>query len=301
MYCHRELEGTYGPEQPSRKLWFSDTMTPRLDWTFDNFYASLSIRLWCIAGCRCPDSLDSTVQSDTTAVDEDEYDNTDRELQLKDGLTVIVQKDGSLKLVGANGMSTIVPNPQKSGVSRTCGADGKQFCPFQWPEDLYGPRFLQPPRPRRNGRPQPSPGPKLKQCGSNDRCQGPADCGDMSSIPEGSHCSCVIPQTSAQLAAAAARGEDPAFPQSVCGIMALALVGSISGKLNGYNYGNSLLNPRHVDSERGEGADEYDTTGLESAYPCVCNASYVSHACCDSTKGGIIWEDRSLKLGVLEL
>ncbi|KAI9890549.1 MAG: hypothetical protein M1814_003889 [Vezdaea aestivalis] len=42
-----------------------------------------------------------------------------------------------------------------------------------------------------------------------------------------------------------------------------------------------------------------DTGGAEVEQACVCNASYVSVACCGADKGGLIWEKSHLKLGRL--
>lgn len=36
----------------------------------------------------------------------------------------------------------------------------------------------------------------------------------------------------------------------------------------------------------------------EESFPCPCNATYVSHACC-GVESGMVWEDASLKLGEL--
>lgn len=53
-YCHRSdrLDSTGTPLQT---VWFSDEMTPRLDWTWGggDFFASASIRLHCYTHCLC--------------------------------------------------------------------------------------------------------------------------------------------------------------------------------------------------------------------------------------------------------
>jgi hypothetical protein len=319
MYCHRREKGTFGLDEPSRFLWFSDAMTPRLDWTLNNLFASLSIRYYCNVFCRCPDPLDSTTSIENTLLDIGEWDTADKDLRLKYGFTVVGgETPGSLDIIGANGISATIFPTQRPGqpmISATCGADGRQLCPFEWREDLYGPNPLRPLIPEYIGHPQPIPIRKLYQCGGDDPCQGPADCGVDQDIPGSSrHCSCVVPWTPAQLAAARARGEDAVAPNSICAVISMTILGSLTAKLNALNYGYGRLSPRSVDGNglrrrdgagaraEGEGEGEgAEGNGLEFEYPCVCNTSYISHACCDGSKNGLVWEDASLKLGVLKL
>ena len=49
--------------------------------------------------------------------------------------------------------------------------------------------------------------------------------------------------------------------------------------------------------EEVEEKEMHDTNG----YPCACNATYVSHACCHAGENGLVWEGPDLAMGRLEL
>ncbi|KAI9676480.1 MAG: hypothetical protein M1817_000638 [Caeruleum heppii] len=58
-YCHRD---TF---QETQDVWFSDEMTPRIDWTWDNLAASAAIRFHCWRHCEC--SVDGQPNNRTVA------------------------------------------------------------------------------------------------------------------------------------------------------------------------------------------------------------------------------------------
>ena len=49
-YCHRTALPT---GEFARTVWFSDELTPRADWTWNNFFVSASIRFYCWQHCAC--------------------------------------------------------------------------------------------------------------------------------------------------------------------------------------------------------------------------------------------------------
>ena len=73
-------------------------------------------------------------------------------------------------------------------------------------------------------------------------------------------------------------------------------VAAVQGKLKVLEKENT----RRLKGILGEETDEkemLDTAG----HPCVCNASYVSHACCHAGETGLVWERPDFALGRLEV
>ena len=240
-YCYRSDMIANG----GRTVWFSDEMTPRLEWTWGggNFFAAASIRMHCVRYCRCT----GTAGNGTNLT------------YLGDlwsfiaGAQLAVLPTGQIDILSGNSGSSMTVLPAQHGPgspSGTCGGDGKQFCPQPWPTSGFGPVPRAPPNATDIVRPKPNLGikPNLTTCGST--CQGPQDCGGGD---DEKACACAIPNAKD----AKALGLDPVFPAAVCLVLMHSTFGG-TGRLIG----------------RGE-----------EPWRCLCNATFSHSQCCGSKDG----------------
>ncbi|KAI9676494.1 MAG: hypothetical protein M1817_000652 [Caeruleum heppii] len=289
-YCHR-VYAVQAP--PVNEVWFSDAFTPRVDWTWNNFLASASIRFHCRRFCRCKYPGEKTEPNNGNAV-----------WQFILGLSFISKWDGSTQVArsgtGETLMQVLPPQSGAGPSAGTCGPDGKQFCPTPWPLEILGPIPRGPPGSNMSGllvAPANPADPRQMfdpddatdgsastsnatdasasdadltstqgQCGAS--CTGVAEC---RSPGAGVRCTCKVPNWREAVTA----GLDPVFPTALC--IALA---------------TQMVNP--VPAPPGLGRRE--VLEDDEAMACACNATYVSHSCCGS-EDGMIWEDPGLKLG----
>ncbi|KAL8692232.1 MAG: hypothetical protein Q9218_002708 [Villophora microphyllina] len=227
-YCHRSA----GSGAMIREVWFSDEITPRYEWTWNNFIASLGIRFYCYQRCAC---TFRPSQTDNTAA-------FWMKPQVKiwrflNGYEASQNADGSLTYgqVGASSSSgQVLPAPSQGGTQRagTCGAVGTAFCPSPWPKALLGPiqQMQEPPDPIIEAV-KPRPGShELTTCGSF--CKSVLDCGrkNTEAAASDTDCTCATPS------AAQSRylGLDAVVPAAVC--LALMAVPSVSGPLHGRDF-----------------------------------------------------------------
>ena len=237
-YCHRSAGSSSNSPGTENTVWFSDSMTPRHDWTWGggNFYATASIRFHCWRQCTC--NNDPPQDPDTTKL-----------WHFLTGLQLGLHIDGSMNLEPAGnqvqqtqlqqqgqvqdqgqGASTsgsrqqqILP-PQSPGAqnspSGTCGPDHNEFCPKQWDEIAWGPIPREPPNVTDIVHPLPPKAGVMGVCGN--RCTGPQDCGTTN---EGYSCSCGFPSDSD----ARLLGLDPVVPVAVCLALVAAKMEGVSG------------------------------------------------------------------------
>ncbi|KAI9680078.1 MAG: hypothetical protein M1817_005094 [Caeruleum heppii] len=277
-YCHRNNDGT-------RDVAFTDEMTPRLEWTWDNFQASSAVRFHCWQHCRC------------AGLSRPENRTLNNLWHVLNDLSIIRDVDGSIKAqkgVGGTASSLTVLPPSTSSdapASGTCGADGRQFCQAPWPEEVLGPKprlplgpaVLAPDPPPRHRPPNPpaeqappeldasaQTNPPIQptcgaECLSNKNCAGSGTAGE---------CRCVVPG----LLEAKAQGLDPIFPKALC-----LLVNQLFVK--------GAKNPKRAATGRSSMAGDEE-------WACACNQTYVSRSCCDSPDG-MVWEHPRRRLGRL--
>ena len=241
-YCHRTIQSIGGQ---ARTVWFSDELTPRLDWTWENFYISASIRFYCWQRCACsnfPTRENTTSQPSTTKLWNFVRNHP---LTHKDDGSFVYRASASKEV-------QVLPPQNRLGTpAGTCGADGKQFCPAPWPTEILGPIPQTPPGSTEVLR---TPGSRnMTLCGN--RCSGPEECGSDS--PE-TDCFCALPSPND----AHNLGIDPVASPFVClALVSSTLVGSLAGRgIRGY-----------ID-ERGE------------EYQCLCNETFVAAECCDLSR-----------------
>ncbi|KAI9681287.1 MAG: hypothetical protein M1817_002570 [Caeruleum heppii] len=264
-YCHRNGDDV--------DVWFTDDMTPRLEWTWDNFAASVMIRYHCWKHCTC--SGEAPPENRTLA----------SLWQFLPDFMLEEQPDGSVNVSptaseGTSGQASTVTIPvlpargqKRPRPAGTCGADGSQFCPMAWPSDVLGPKPVAPPPDQTSTLNADTPA-QAPQCGtectSNRACRAPGS-------PPG--CRCVA----ASVDKARAKGLDPVFPKAFCLIAIQGLVHTRPKQAGAGNAGRSLPDSNQTFSE---------------AWACACNQTYVSEGCCGS-ETGMIWESGEKKLGRL--
>ena len=120
-------------------------------------------------------------------------------------------------------------------------------------------------------------------------CDGPGACSRPTAAGSGPlphSCSCVADPSMVQVQAA---GLDPVFPHAAC--FPVAGLSSAGGLAVAFGLGK-----RGNPTELGSGFDA--AAASSSSWPCVCNATYVSRACCGSADG-LVWEDAGGRLGRL--
>ena len=239
------------PRGPAREVWFSDRMTPRLDWTWTagNFFASASIRFFCRRRCTCTSNLNKNSTEDDAAK---------RVWPLLPDHKLAQFKNGALYLQssGAGGsQSSLQVLPPQRGVgssSGRCGVNGTDFCPYAWDERTYGPAPSVPPDTTDIIKPLNSANSTV--CGNT--CHGPSDCGSTDS---GYNCSCAFPSSDD----ARTLGLDPVVPAAVC----LALfVTSMQSQLGGRDTRSYV-----------------DAKGLP--HTCKCNETFTGIECCGAING----------------
>lgn len=250
-----------------REVWFSDEITPRYEWTWNNFIASLGIRFYCYRHCACttrPSRVDSTGPVwMKPQVKIWRFLNFYEAIQNADG-------SSSYGPVGGSSSSgQILPAPQ-GGTQRagTCGATGAGFCASPWPTALMGSieQVQAPPTPQLAAV-KPKPGShELTTCGSF--CRSVKDCAGAKTEAEarGTDCTCAVPSPGL----AKFLGLDAVVPAAVC--LALTAVNKVSRPLHG----------RDLRADRG-GLKYLDEKGLE--YDCLCNATYIALECCGTRDG----------------
>lgn len=252
-------------------------MTPQWNWTLggSNVFAALSIRYHCSRYCRCKNPVNATLTNSTVRAP---YALGLRvrptSMQpvwnvLMDGAVsfqITELSDGSLEYQArsADGPShskqILPPQTGPGSPSGTCGADGRQFCPAQWPAEYVGQPPVAPPViPNQNS--FMASDLNVDRCGTSQTCHSPAGCGTDINGP----CKCVEPDART----ARKYGLDPTFPPAIClMIMSLSVGSSIVGGKR------SLPQPPQLTLD-GEG----------KPWRCLCNATYVSAGCCTAPDG----------------
>ena len=246
-YCHRSdtLEG------PKSEVFFSDDMTPRLDWTWDrgNAFASLSIRFFCWQHCSC------TINPSKDPL----HDNLARSLwAYAAGHEMIQRSNGAMYIRKSNPTghrSTVQVLPPQQGAgspSGRCGVNVTDFCPQDWDHNAYGPVPRVPPNVTDIVMSPTDPDSMV--CGNT--CQSTSDC---STTDRTYSCSCAFPSSDD----ARKLGLDPVLPGSMCLALFVAL-------------GQSNLGGRDISSH-------VDARGVP--HTCRCNGTVMGMQCCGKMNG----------------
>ena len=241
-YCHRSNT----PFGLRSDVWFSDSMTPRLDWTWSGgaFFASAAIRFFCWQHCTCTSDQNRAVPK---------FNMDKRVWPLLPGYSFMQMSDNSYYLIGtgsrgnASSLQILPPQGGMGSYSGHCGVNGTDFCPSAWDKETLGPVPLVPPnttdiiKPAQKG--------NSTVCGNT--CYGQSDCGSTNSQYS---CSCAFPSSDD----ARQLGLDPVAPVAVC----LALfITSAQSKLGGRDI------PTYVDAR-----------GVP--HTCRCNETVIGVECC---------------------
>ena len=232
-------------------------MTPRIEWTWDNFLASLSIRYHCWRYCACAGPGKPRPQlSELRPV-----------WKFLQNAIVFEESDGSLSFRSEGGStsstmsSRVLPpqNPSPGAVNSagTCGHDGLQFCVVPWPTTL-GPKPNAPPESLAL---RPPGSYNYTACGRT--CQTKADCGTSDGKAE---CVCAVPSPQDAMSLGLP-WQGPRSGVSICLALAAATVSGMGGK-------RSL---EHLDEEG-------------KPYQCRCNATYPPDPACCGSQDGIIYK-----------
>lgn len=269
-YCHRSDTDT----GPLKTVWFSDDMTPRLEWTWDggNFFASASIRYYCWQRCAC--KTNHSKNGTSTAL-----------WNFIRGHELTSRKDGSMFIQpsgdnhnnspdqgrGSTTSSTQVLPPQKGAgsPSGTCGVNGNEFCSQKWDVSTYGPVPVTPPNVTDIIKPSP-PNMNLTVCGNE--CTKPSDCSTSSfpatdDVDAAVGCSCALPSVDD----ARTLGFDPVAPVAVCmalfisSIQRQKIAGGTPSSLGGRDVQMQFVNAENV------------------PHTCRCNETVIADACCVSS------------------
>jgi len=157
----------------ARTVWFSDDFTPRLDWTWNNFYASAAIRFHCWQHCVCSTS---PTRENTTSTP-----STTKLWSFVKNHPLIHKSDGSYvyRGLGSNELQVLPPQNRLGTPASPGGADGRQFCSAPW-------QIPQTP-PKSTGVYHDPSSQNLTVCGNT--CNGPQDCG---SIDPSASCFCAL-------------------------------------------------------------------------------------------------------------
>ncbi|KAI4162094.1 MAG: hypothetical protein LQ342_004264 [Letrouitia transgressa] len=286
---------------PTRELQFSDTLTPRWDWTITgpNILAALAIRRHCYLHCECVDTAAATATvSSATATPTSgrpgtgESTNVKRTYPIDEVYEVGPEEpDRSVKLrnrVDGRIYINVLPpwmfQPNEGGVDNpaevrepedqqlrpagTCGPDSKQFCPQSW-DPAWGPLPMGPDLNQKRPPPTSLRPNDLTQCGN--KCGRMSDCQPSDNEKK---CYCAIPS----MADIRALGLDPVFPPGpIC--LAILLAASMNdGRPNGKRdrTATALL-------ERGAQSPLLNAEG--ELLQCLCNTTYISPDCCWAEDG----------------
>ena len=198
-------------------------MTPRYEYTWGggNFFLAASLRIYCYAHCWCTSVGKKATSRKSFTV-----------WQFLRNHELVLRGDGSIGYGKRRPLSygmydkTADVFPAQTGggndtgagddgsnTADTCGADGKQFCPAEWPEAELGPIPKAPPFSKEIVAPPAIPDAPasvqndLTMCGN--KCTGSKDCTPTSDMYS---CECAFPIA----ADASLSGLDPSMPPSVC-------------------------------------------------------------------------------------
>ena len=237
-------------------------MTPRLEWTWDNFFASGSIRFYCWRRCFCVNENSANLHNETLwrfLAEHELTETSDGSIVLREPSSQSVQ----LQLLPAQNTGT--------HISGTCGKSGDEFCAMSWPANILGPlKPIAPPDLTQVAR---IPGsPDLTICGN--KCSRQQDC--IPTDPKTERCICAEPSP----VDAQRLGLDPVFPPAVCLALGLPLSGWHIGRRESNeeleNDDSNFLDTSRLRDERGR------------PYQCLCNATYIANICC-GVEDGLVW------------
>ncbi|KAI9674223.1 MAG: hypothetical protein M1817_002041 [Caeruleum heppii] len=265
-YCHPDGTG-------KGRVWFTDEMTPRIEYTWENSVLSAAFRRYCWSQCRC------------TNLPELEKDKS-KPWFILDGVGVATRADNGVDFIvrgelgsKAQPVYSMVPSSGSSS-DGSCQTREGQSCNATWPVDVLGPVPRAPPAAyagsvhdtdlsTAEGTWTPPSG--LPTCGSacqnNKACRGPDPT---------SKCRCMAVGEPV----ARANGLDPVFPSALCLVFSQALASSLA------KVGKGSPKRRAVDDVKGQ------------VWGCACNNTYISLACCESDTD-VVHETSVMKLGRL--
>ncbi|KAI9677500.1 MAG: hypothetical protein M1817_006454 [Caeruleum heppii] len=323
-YCHRD--------RMAPDVWFTDDMTPRLEWTWSrNFAASAAIRYWCWQRCWCasgarpanrpmgrffmelvPHFMLTGLHDGSIAVvrDPSEPGSSSSTACYWDADGGPSEEGATLSDAGAGPANSsacqweaeillrvLPPGPlNASHPAGTCGPDGRQFCPTPWPRMALGPNIPVTPPSTWGG---PSPGGSGSQSNS-----APSSAG------------ATMPQRD--------KGKWPALCGNRCrsntdcgGSLQSTGCRCVAASLTEvrrlgldpvFPQALCLLVMQSASQQLPGGRGRLTRRSVEdmrslngsARWACACNATYVSEACCHSDEG-LVWESGDKKLGRLDL
>jgi len=247
-YCHRTALNTGGL---ARTIWFSDEFTPRLEWTWNNFFLSASIRFYCWQHCACTSAPTRENTTSTPSTTKLWAFVKNHELSHNSDGSYTYQKTGSQASEG----QVLPPQNRLGSPAGSCGADGKQFCSAPWPTAVLGPIPQSPLYSTEVDHVSGSG--NMTVCGNT--CNGPRDCGSQDADTD---CFCALPSPDD----AYRLGLDPVASPFVC----LSLASSIVvGGLGGRDV------KRYVNDRGWE-------------YVCPCNGTFAAPKCCGVENGMVV-------------
>ena len=240
-------------------------------WTWtQNFYGAVAIRYHCKKFCYCkfPEKTydfrnSSMVNVPTSDVLWDLVDDPAVRFRISGSEDGSINYQSMPKRGPSHSGQILPPQSGPDPAAGTCGVDGKQFCVVPWPSDIAGPIPTAPPMiaTLNSGASDASVG----RCGTSLTCTSPSDCGGTENS-----CTCTIPDRNT----AKKYGVDPVIPPALCLLMAGLLAASSGG-----------AGKRALEKQVGLNGDG-------QPWRCLCNATYVSSACC-LADDGMIWEQRN--------
>ncbi|KAI9682240.1 MAG: hypothetical protein M1817_000294 [Caeruleum heppii] len=125
-------------------VWFTDEMTPRLDWTWNNFRYSVALRVHCHMYCRCDNEEPASINSTWPFLPHAAVFTNKASGSETNGSVVVKPwvRDDPLKEAIVIIPAITLGVPPAVG---TCGPDGRGFCNEPWPSHLLGPTPTAPP------------------------------------------------------------------------------------------------------------------------------------------------------------
>ncbi|KAK0509598.1 hypothetical protein JMJ35_007992 [Cladonia borealis] len=263
-YCYNGPNG-------EREVFFSDEMTLRKDWTWDNLPISAAIPFHCWINCYCSDPPEMTPKQQNVtqlkmwniliepSVQMGIFQTSDGSIRLE----TVVTKDGTTDTTNVQ----IVPAYPLADGPNTCGSSGSQLCLESWPSSIAA-------------KPTAPPGiPDLAYdastqsagtCGLSKTCTSQASCGTSDKT-----CKCTEPDSPT----AQRYGLDPVFPSPLCLAITALIVGGKKSSQPGLGGRGLFL-----------GGTRVMLNGDGEAWKCLCNSTYTSTACC-LVDNGIVWEE----------
>ena len=228
-------------------------MPPQYTWTWGgpDSFAAAAIRYHCWRHCRFKSPVEGELDNGTTVRpwSLQKMWNVIDDAAVHFGLSKLADTSLAYRSQSANGKSywgqVLPPQTGPGSPAGTCGADGRQFCPAQWPAEFVDKVPLAPPEiPNLDFNASDS---SVDRCGTN--INGP--------------CKCVEPDAKTAMK----YGLDPIFPSALC--LTIVTLSAASSSV----------------SEKRSPRPQLMLNGEEKPWRCLCNETYISTGCCTAQDG----------------